>query len=361
MRAHDHVWTFRLGLLAALAAFSINCEEGEDCGCLDEPPPQDLPDDDDTTDGTEVGPISAELEEQLSALPACEGGVVTAFEAEQIEPPEPGSEGYLPPSLDTLEAIAASVESVRDGDTQLAFALVAVVGYQLCRGEGPEEGVVLWRPSNMGTGRALFAWRLHAARPVQVGVPHPWDHAETLSEARRVFTALRARTLVSAGTHRCANTEASGCSGDAACGPAPAISDMAYTRDTIYQVAHEVFSDHYTADLVLALDGRSQAGVVVSEGVEGGLIPGGVAGDILESLRSSGELGDACDSASVDAADCGLDNVQGLYVNGSPMACGPASPSAVTGRFVHLAQSADVSGDGASVLAALDAVVGPIE
>ncbi len=356
MHARRHVHGFRLGLIAAFVAASLSCDEGEDCGCLDEPPTP-VADDDDTTGDVEVAPLPPELEELLAALPACDGGVVTAFDAAEVEPPGPGSGGYLPPSLDTLEAITASVESVRDGDTQLAFALVAVVGYQLCRGEGPEEGVVLWRPSAPGSGRALFAWRLHAARPLQVGVPHPWEHPDTLSEGRRVFTELRARTLVAAGASRCASDEVSGCAGDDACGPSPVRSDMAYSRDTLYQVAHEVFSDAFTGDLVVALEGRDAAGVVVSEGVYAAPSAGSPAVRVLDALITDGEQGIGCASPSSTPTDCGVDNVQGLYVNGSAAACGPASPGAVAGRFLHLAQSADVAGDGDAVLAALAGIL----
>ena len=365
MRAHRSVWTLRLGLISALAVFSLNCEEGEDCGCLDEPPPApEEPDDDDTDDGSEITPLPPELIEVLSELQACEGGVVTAFTADVVLPPQAGSEAYLPPSLDTLSAIASSIESVRAGDSKLADALVAVVGYELCRGEGPEEGVVLWRPSTDGTGRSLFAWRLHQARPVQIGVPHPWQYAETLTEGRRAFTELRARTLVSAGAHRCSNSEESGCSGDDACAPAPTVSDMAYSRDTIFQVAHEAFFDAFEGDLVVALEGRMEPGVIVSEGVADDLQAGGAASRVFDALVTDGEQANDCgpdQSAAPSSAGCGLDNVQGLYVNGSPVACGPVSPAAVAGRFVHLAQSADVAGDAASVLSALDAVVGPVE
>ena len=365
MRAPRHVWTFRLGLLSALAAFSLNCEEGEDCGCLDEPPSVPVDDDDDDTDdGAQVSPLPPELLEILSELPACEGGVVTAFAGEEIAPPDPGSEAYLPPSSDTLEAIAASIESVGEGRAQLAHALVAVVGYQLCRGTDVEEGVVLWRPLSQGTGRSLFAWRLHEPRPVQIGVPHPWQHPQTLGQARRAFTELRARTLVSAGAHRCSNSEASGCSGEDICGPAPTISDMAYSRDTVYQVAHEAFADAFEADLIVALEGRTEPGVSVSEGVLDDLQSGGAAIRVLDALVADGEEATACASgarAPSRPSDCGIDNVQGLYINGSAEACGPSSPEAVSGRFVHLAQSADVAGDAESVLEALDSVVGPRE
>ena len=204
--------------------------------------------------------------------------------------------------------------------------------------------------------------RLHEARPLQIGVPHPWQFPETLSEARRAFTELRARTLVSAGAHRCANSEESGCSGDDACGPAPAISDMAYSHDTIFQVAHELFSDSYEQDVVVALEGTARPGICISEGVVGELQPGGPAITMLDVLLTGGEQAVTCAAADVDSSpECGVDNVQGLYINGSAAACGPASPAAAAGRFVHLAQSADVAGDAESVLAALEAAVSSLE
>lgn len=344
MRAHRTVQLFRLLLISTLGALSLNCEEAEDCGCLDAPPA--LGDDDDTgADGEEIPPVPEDLLQLLSVLPACEGGIVPAFADEEIAPPAAGSDGYLAPGPDTLEAIASSVESLEAGDSQLAFALVAVVGYELCHGQEEDEGVVLWRPSTPGTGRALFAYRMHAAEPIQVGAPHPWQHATTLGAARMAFRRLRARTLVVAGTHRCASLDSSGCAGDEACGPEPALSDMSYSRDTVYQAAQELFADAFEADLVIALDGQTDGGVVVSEGVTQPIGENAPASRIVTSLALDGERVMACGdgtAAPVVTTACGLDNVQGLYVNGSPVACGPATPGAAVGRFVHLSLGPDV-------------------
>jgi hypothetical protein len=358
MRAHRHTQIFRLGLLTALAFFSLNCEEGEDCACLDAPPPAPEEDEDPTPELVE--PLPRELEETLSALAACEGGIETAFAAEVIEPPDADSEGYLPPGTDTLEALVASFWSVERGEATLAAAQVAVVGYELCRGAEAEEGVVLWRPLTAGAGRALFALRLHAAQPIQIGVPHPWQHPDTLTLARRAFVDQRARSLVSAGTHRCANSEGSGCAGDDTCGELPVVSDMAYSRNTVYQLAHELFADSFEEDLVLTVEGRERPGVKVSEGVVGELVTGGAARRLIDSLIIDGEQATSCldeSDSGRSELECGVHNVQGLYVNGVAAACGPASPPAAVGRFVHVAASADVAGDGEALLAAIDAAV----
>ena len=132
----------RLALLLPALALA-GCPDLPDPLAVDEEPPgaDDLPD------------------EVAMELPVCEGGVLNAFSAEAVQPPQAGSDGWLAPETDTLAAIRGSWTALMDADPLLAVGMVAVVGYQLCRGQDDEDDLVLWRPAVQGTGRALFTVR----------------------------------------------------------------------------------------------------------------------------------------------------------------------------------------------------------
>lgn len=344
MSTRTHVWFARLTLLCLFAIPSLNCAENG-CACADVPLEPEVVDDDGGTDGEQLPPLSDELIELLGPLDACEGGVLDAFSLAEVAPPEAGSEGYLPPQADTLAAIEASVAAIGDGQAVLARALVAVVGYELCRGEGDEEGTLLWRSSVAGTGRALFAWRLHAPEPLIVGVPHAWDEPQSRAIGAQLFEVGRARALIQAGSHRCANEALSGCDG-AACDDSPArISDMAYSIDTVFQVAHELLSDAFEQDWVLAIDGMADAGASLDDGLAGEAVPGSAVDLLADALAD--ELTDvtSCNAGTSvprEARTCGRNNLQGRYVNGAGQAC-TSEPGGSGGRFVHVAVSAEVA------------------
>ncbi len=345
MSTRTHVWLVRLILLAVFAIPSLNCAENG-CDCADVPGEVEEVEGKDESTGEGLPPLPDALEAMLAPLDACEGGVLAAFGRDEVAPPQPGSEGYLPPQADTLAAIEASVAAIAEGEAVLARALVAVVGYELCRGEDGEEGTLLWRSSVVGTGRALFAWRLHAPAPLVVGVPHPWDQEQTRGVGAQLFQFVRARALIQAGSHRCANDASSGCDGDGSvCGDGPArISDMAYSIDTVYQVAHELLTDAFEADWVLAVDGMGGPGASLDDGLAGEAMPGSAVDRLADALAD--DLADvtSCNAGTSvprEARTCGGDNVQGRYINGSSAAC-TAEPGGAGGRFVHLALGSEV-------------------
>ncbi|MEE2828052.1 MAG: hypothetical protein VX498_02595 [Myxococcota bacterium] len=358
MRTETHLLIFRLFLLCVLVAPSLHCaREGDgegpqacgDCTCNDTPVDDDddsgVDDDDSGSDDDD----SVEPPDVTTDLPACEGGVIAAFTDEEIQPPASNSEEYQVPSGDTLEAVEASILALMAGQGALAAAEVAVVGYELCRGEGNESGTALWRPLLPGTGRALFAWRATGARPLIVGVPHANFEALTLEEGVDMFDQLDARALVVTGTHRCANTELGGCDGSTSvCGSSAPyrISDMAHSVDTVYQVAHEVFADTFPEDTVLSLHGMAGDGISLSSGVSGPVAPDSMHAQLGTLLLLSFADADitSCNSfpgASVQQRLCGSTNVQGRHVNGSSEPCDTPAEE-ISGRFLHLEQDAEV-------------------
>ncbi len=290
MRAENHVLVFRLMLLGVFAFSALNCSDGDgpegcNCDCLDSPgePPDDdddsggvIGDDDDTSptddddDDTSPGDDDDDDEDVTLGLPPCEGGIAPAFSVLEFEPPDANSDGYFAPSSDTLEAILSSVQALMAGNLSLSVAEVAVVGYEVCRGEGPEAGVALWRSVDPGTGRALFAWRAVGARPLILGVPYPVTESPTMTEGVLAFTDLSARALIVGGTNRCASTVSSDCDGTtAACGGGQQPyrdSDIGHVMDSVYQIAHEFLSEVHEDDLVVTLRGLSAFGVSISDG-----------------------------------------------------------------------------------------------
>jgi hypothetical protein len=363
--ARRHVLAFRLLLLLTLAVPSLHCGDDQStpscggCDCLDTPDDDDAVDDDDSgltgddddvIDDDDSGPDDDDSapDDVTLGLPACEGSVLAAFTAAEIDPPSAGSDAYLVPGDDTLEAITASVEMLIVQEAPgLARAQVGLVGYELCRGEGDEAGTALWRPMEPGSGRAQFAWRAVGAEPLIVGVPHPGYDLQTLPEGVAVFDLLQARVLIAAGTHRCANVAASPCDGTTSvCGEDDVPyreSDMAHATETVFQVAHELFSDLFEDDLVVNLHGMGGAGISVSNGTTDPTDGDSVEARLALALEQAfpGEDVTTCndfDGGSHDERLCGATNVQGRYVNGSSDACDQAASSA-SHRFVHLEQS----------------------
>ena len=386
VRARRSVLTFRLVILVLLAAPSLHCGDDEstpqcgDCDCAAVPGDDDTGDDDtadigsDDDDDTAAGDDDDSgdddddvVDDPTLGLPACEGSVLAAFSLAEIDPPDADSEGYLVPGADTLEAVSASVETlIGDGDAELAMAQVAVVGYELCRGEGAEAGTALWRPVESGSGRALFAWRAVGARPLIVGVPHPSFELHTLTEGVALFDQLDARALIASGTHRCANSAEAGCDGTTGvCGtddsPYP-ISDMAHSEDTVYQVAHELFADLFEQDPVLSLDGMAGEGISLSNGTTDPTDADSSEALLAQALADAfpGEYVTVCnehDDATLDQRFCGTTNVQGRYVNGSATPCTQPA-AAASHRFWHLEQSLEVRENAGAVVEAIDSVIG---
>ncbi|MCP4868380.1 MAG: hypothetical protein GY898_06655 [Proteobacteria bacterium] len=373
MRAETHLWMFRCLLLMVLVVPALNCTEegggGCDCDCLDVPEDDDDSTDDDDSavgsdddDSTDDDDSSADDDDDVvdvtGDLPACEGSVLAAFTEDEIQPPGPASDGYLIPSEDTIEAVVASVEALTSGNAALALAEVAVVGYELCGGAGDEAGTALWRPVEPGSGRAVIAWRAVEARPLIVGVPHPWFEDGTLDEGVYAFGELDARVLISAGAHRCANTGASPCDGTTGvCGGDDLPyreSDQAHVTETVFGVGHELFADLFEDDVVVSLHGMADEGVSLSDGTDGDVASDSVVATLAAALATEfpEQLVTTCndyDGALVADRLCGTTNAQGRYVNGSESPCDTAADAA-GGRFVHLEQSSTMREDGETVM-----------
>lgn len=303
-----------------------------------------------------------------SGLPPCGSEVEPLLLATLATMPAKGSNEYSKPTEARRTALGSSLSSLASGDATTALAQAELAGYSLCGGAG---SVALWRPKVATEGSASVAWRALAARPVILEAPHPLHDSKTLAQAVGLFASLNARAVITSGTHRCASTAASPCSGTTeACSPGtPAAyreSDMAHVLDTLYHAAHVTLAEQHPSDWVIGVHGMADPGVSVSDGTTLATTATSPVAKLAAALTAS-FAGTAlattpvttCNSypgATVKDLLCGSTDVQGRHLNGSATPCTVSAKSS-SSRFLHIEQSALVRDNQPLVFAALDAIV----
>jgi hypothetical protein len=284
----------------------------------------------------------------LGELPECE---VDAWKTLRSRKgiPRANSNAYRLPISEEIESLTGSIIALVNGDAPAALSMAAGAAYQLCRGWIGENGVALWY-AERGTGNALIAWRPEESRPLILSVPHPISDARTLDQGVALFEGLRARALIVAGTHRCANENPAGCNGSTkVCRDDTGVfreSDMAHVDGSIFQAAHRAFARQFTRDIVVSLHGMGYRGVVVSDGTVTRSSTTAFVSRLAKSLKRvfPGERVLNCneDDHVPQVALCGTTNVQGQYLNlGEDGVC-TMTATVASGRFLHLEQSRTV-------------------
>jgi hypothetical protein len=304
----------------------------------------------------------------LSGLTDCVGDVGALLIATKAAMPKAGSEAYTLPSAPEIDALQESVSALVAADVPNAVTRATSAGYSLCR----SGTVALYRPLDAGAGSASFAWRSSGARPVIVEAPHPLHDGKTLEEGVVLFDTLSARAIIASGTHRCANSATSACSGTTeACSPGTLQkykqSDMAHVVDSFFHRVHVTLADLHPNDLVIGLHGMKDGGASISDGTELATSDGSVVARLAAEL-AKGVVGtpvaaepittcnDYPGAPAVDNRMCGTTDVQGRTLNGSSSACTQAAGSS-SGRFLHLEQSSTLRDLPDLVAAAFGAVV----
>ncbi len=297
-------------------------------------------------------------EEVLQDLPPCPGSVLGAFTEDEVQPPAADSGGWMAPEADTLAAIEASAEALLNGLSPIALGQTAVVGYQMCRGTGEEGRMVLWRPAQPGTGRGLFAWRVGEVSALIIEAPHAWASPATMEQAVTLFRATQARVLIASGSHPCSNPDVTGCGADTLCGGdiAPA-SNPSQNEDTVFHVAHTMFTDRFPQDWVVSIVPMDDEGVSVSDGTRGPASLGSAAEEVALALMDAltDEPVTSCNDfpgAIVQDRACGAESVQARQLNGAVDACS-AEDLDSTGRFVQISESPTVQQRGLTVADAI--------
>ena len=290
------------------------------------------------------GGATADNDAPAAQVPLCTDAVVASID--NAAAPAADSNDYAAAPAAQLADLKASVQAAIAGDSGEAVRRAALADYELCR----SGTLVRWRPTDAAVGRATIVWRSSAARGLIVGAPHPQYETNTLDEARLLFEQVSARALIVSGTHRCANTEATSCSGTTAvCGASGPYreSDMAHVVGSAFQAAHEVLIAAFATDWVVSLHGMAGAGASLSNGTTGAIAAGAPVARLAAALAQQfpSDAITTCNDyagATVDHRLCGTTNVQGRAVNGSADVCTSAAAANASERFVHLEQSPDV-------------------
>ena len=272
--------------------------------------------------------------------------------------------GFVVPSVAQRDGFRAAAEALRDGDLAAAAQLSLGVDYQVVQmvdqGSNNDAFYALlpatWTLSDSTavSGRGLFFVRSSqdTVKQLVLSAPHPRYDLYTGLVASNAFRQLRARSLAIAGTHRCANSLASGCSGTTtACGASSAPyreSDMAHMERGFFQVFHEAMD----ADLSSTIQhvqvhgfasGSDDPEFSISAGTTANVGDDNFASNLLATTLAqltasagSTKPGNSCNQEGDINRLCATSNTQGRYTNGvaPAMVCTTAAASA-NGRFVH--------------------------
>ena len=311
----------------------------------------------------------ATVPDPFDALDVCTGGVIDAALAPQI-PKSAGPEAFTPWDGDGWMGITGLMTTLLGGDISGALEALSEVNYQACRGQGDEAGLLLFVPTESGTGHARAVWRLGAARPLVLEAPHPVFDMDTGIEAATLFEATQARGLIVSGTHRCVSDVPSGCDGKTkvctgTSSPYP-LTDMAHVGVSFFQAFHEAFQAGLeevatlTNDwgyLLISVHGMAGDGISLSNGTTSEADVESLPAKLYLALQ--GALPDAyitsCNSfegAVVDKRLCGSTNTQGRHTNGVGEVCTDAAPAA-SGHFAHMEQTLEVRQNPEPVIQAL--------
>ena len=272
-----------------------------------------------------------------------QGDLRSRIESIQRAMPRRGSEGFTPPADAELDRWRTLVGTLIDGDTTAAASLIAehFPSFALIRftdTETEQTYLLLQEAPSVDKGWGVVVVNPAPARNLAIEVPHPVYDLDTHREGADAFRQTDARVLIVAGTHRCANREASPCDGtSSACGDGRYhVSDMAHAVIAPFQATHEVFAERFPEMVAINLHGNGR------ENCEDVFLTNGVANAAHASLQALQQaLVERGVSVGVPGnSSCpliGSTNVQGRFTNGSPQPCTEAATTA-TGTFIHVEQ-----------------------
>lgn len=288
-----------------------------------------------------------EMEKRGHPSSGVSGDLLERVRTTRSRMPGARSEGFTKPSPAEQDEWRSVVTILASGDYDAAGARLAAssLPYQLVRfTDTGFEGRMVWAlEENVPIQKGWGDLYLNPAPRKDLGVeaPHPLFDTDTELEATNIFRGSAARFLLIAGTHRCANSELSSCSGSTtACGDGRFhVSDAGHYAASMFQIAHEVFVGSFPAILVVNLHGNADSScedIFLSSGVAADAQP--ILGQLRDRVLAQGGLtvGIAGDGASACPLP-GTTNVQGRFSNGSPDACA-AYATAAGGRFIHIEQ-----------------------
>jgi hypothetical protein len=265
----------------------------------------------------------------------------------------PGSDALVVPSTAARDAFAQTVYAVLGGDEGAACTLPA--SYRLMRMVDAAAGplrVVAEVDASGKPAPALYYGTFAAPRTVPtpsralvVEAPHPIFDIATELQATAVFVQTAARMLLVAGAHRCADVDASACSGTTnACNGVVEpyrVSDAAHEDALPFYALHALVSDGDASLEFLQLHGNGEPcpTALVSD-CSGAWSDAGPTAALAASLVSQGVAVGPCGAGTYPTSSCdlcGTDNVEARYTAGAGAAACTQMGTAY-GRFVHVEQ-----------------------
>jgi hypothetical protein len=268
-------------------------------------------------------------------------------------------QGDLAGAAQSLGAIAPSYKVVRYTDASTEEPRVY---HLLVEADLTPTGIV----PTVVVGWGTYVFDPAARRELSIQVPHPRADRFTEDQGVDGFLQLRARSLLLAGTHRCASETESACDGlTTACGSPAApfrISDPSHgaracdpTIANPFQVVHEAVFLIIPQTVALQLHGNSAlacAGLHVllsNSGSDFRVATNGNIERLMQRLIANGDAAlnvQACGPVLGACNLCGTTNVQGRWTNGSTAnACRVAAPAKAGEQFIHIEQNPAMRSD----------------
>jgi hypothetical protein len=346
------------------------------------PSPSPLPS---LTPAVVISPARSALPD-LACVKSLIGGLGSEIYAIVQAMPGPNSEGMRIPTEAQMAAWEELVHAVLLGEIPAACQIIHSQGfpYHLVYftdvRNNRERYWMLREDTPVSTGWGIYVFRTAGDSqdsaeqfPLIIEVPHPVADWFTDPQAVTIFRQSRARALLVAGTHRCANSDFSTCTGQTwACGPLEAyrVSDAAHTARSMFQATHRALSTCDGRTIALQLHANSLTScpdLFISNGT---LFPGARSQALYQAASS------ACEGFTVDIADGvglnGMDecvftvgaSAQAVYSNSCPAdpavdACADPPPHpAGAEQFISLEQSGKLTDDYQCLVEAIQAVWG---
>ena len=210
-------------------------------------------------------------------------------------------------------------------------------------------GVTITNPADpTRRGWGTYVFDPQPQRALSLSAPHPKDDLETEDQAIEAYLALRARTLLIAGTDRDQNTA------DAPCEQSnrPYLeADVSHTAESIFQMAFEEIysSDPFTWHLQFHGNNTCADDVFLSNGVIAAPATLHTLAANIEAASAAAADGGVVVTADVfdTGSDCiarGTDNMQMRFASGLPHAsiCATGNVPLGPSRFIHVEQRRDV-------------------
>jgi hypothetical protein len=201
------------------------------------------------------------------------GGLISELRPVLAAIPGPGTQAMLVPSDSQMVAWEFLVRSMSEGDVDTACQVLLAFDFPytlLDFTDLPEANaryLALVEDTPVAYGWGTYVVRTgpadtEAVSEAVIQVPHPIADDRTALQGADLFRRLKARALMIAGAHRCANADFSPCSGTTvACGPLEPYrsSDVAHAAQTAFQAAHKALVPCGGARVAVQLHGNGLA------------------------------------------------------------------------------------------------------